>query len=40
MDPAVVTVALRLWSSDGALLDRGFIGSLGLVALARRRERV
>ena len=28
MDPAVVTVALRLWSSDGALLDRGFIGSL------------
>ncbi len=28
MDPAAVTVALRLWSSDGALLDRGFIGSL------------
>ena len=28
--PAVVTVALRLWSSDGTLLGRGFIGFLGL----------
>ena len=28
MNPAGVTVALRLGPSDGALLDRGFIGSL------------
>jgi hypothetical protein len=32
MDPAAVTVALRLWCSDGVLLGRGFIEPLELVA--------
>jgi len=36
MNPAGVTIALRLWSSDGALLDRGFIRSLTTGCRARR----
>ena len=40
MNPAGVTVARRLWSSDGTLLHRGFIRSLTTGWMARRHERV
>jgi hypothetical protein len=40
MNPAGITVARRPWSSDGALLDRGFIRSLTTGGTTRRHKRV